>query len=116
MHQPLPALVEKLNPFPLNLIQRLIFGFTLLAHWLGCVWYGVVESGETGLGVYLLPNSDSSETEGLGHYYRWVLSLYSAVCMMLGNYYAVSDEVREWWVHIAALIFGGFTYSGRSQA
>ena len=80
-------------------------GFTLLAHWLGCVWYSVVESGDTGLDVYLL-DSDSSETEGLGYYYKWVLSLYSAVSMMLGNYYAVSDEVSEWWVHIVALLFG----------
>jgi hypothetical protein len=90
-------------------ILRLMCGFTLLSHWLGCVWYTVVETGTTGIEAYLLPVT-GEEGEGgeldLSLEYKWVLSLYTATCMLLGSYYAVSDDIWEWWVHIAALLIG----------
>jgi hypothetical protein len=80
----------------------------------GCVWFSVVESGTTGLEAYLQhTTSEEYEDDAPNLYYKWVLSLYSATCMLLGNYYAVSDETVEWWVHISALLIGAILQGAR---
>jgi hypothetical protein len=98
-------------------ILRLIGGFAFLAHWLGCLWYFIVESHsfidwanigkEVSVGAggaaeavslvgcqdedcilyspWLESHLQHTEATLSQVYYRWLVSVYSALCMLLGE-------------------------------
>jgi hypothetical protein len=120
-------------------IVRLTGTFTFLAHWLGCLWYFIVdgysnidwvefaaENGgaivgidaedvedgvactDVGCGLYepwLEMNLQHTDKAISSVYYRWLLSVYSALCMLLGENLTPVDT-GEFWVHAVALLLG----------
>jgi hypothetical protein len=119
-------------------ILRLIFGFALLAHYLGCLWYVTVAPGiDEGLdveddlgfeemGSRLLLSADINATARLDgdfyqpwlktnllhtnktnarNIYRWIVSAYSGLAMLLGEN-LVPVEPLEFALHSLALLCG----------
>jgi hypothetical protein len=124
-------LMPKLQHTNVINIMGLICGFSLIAHWLGCFWYIVVDDARNynvewdaevassrllkALNATLLVDADFQswlETHLIHtnevnkeHYYRWLVSLYSATLMLLGeNLEPVEGE--EFIVHTVATMVG----------
>jgi hypothetical protein len=117
-------------------ILRLVAFFAFLAHWLGCMWYVIVDFNSAvdwdNLG---LSSSNSSNLDlgldnttilvmGYERYqpwleanleheievlrsvkYRWSVSIYSALCMLLGDSVDPVDS-NEFWVHSLISLLG----------
>ncbi len=120
-------------------IVRLVAFFAFLAHWLGCMWYVIVDfhsavdwdhlglsSSNRRLSSNLDLGLDNSTILVLGYeryqpwleanldhnievlrsvQYRWSLSIYSALCMLLGNSIKPVDSI-EFWVHCLISLLG----------
>jgi len=117
--------MEKLQYANIWNILRLVCGFGSLTHWLGCMWWLTVskdgavdeystvvsstyvraEVGGSDFQPWVSTHVVNTEKTNETAYYRWLVTFYSALCMLLGENIEPVESI-ELWVHISALLLG----------